>query len=200
MRTSALGLLFIDRPDNLPEAVANISRITHHDPRSIAGGVAIAKATQLLVEDSGIDGSALCHAVGATIKDFHEPFAEYVIGLPNVLTGTEKDRLDYISWAGMRYPEFADPIITPFIIPTVLASLWAVISHPTSWADAVYSAISLGGDVDTLGAIVGGIMGARLGLSNIPDRLVKTVRDSRKAIKLAEMYYLVISKPGNSHA
>jgi ADP-ribosyl-[dinitrogen reductase] hydrolase len=197
MRTSALGLLFINQPNNLPEAVANVSRITHHDPRSIAGGVAIAKATQLLVEDPGLDGRTLCQAVGETIKEFHEPFAKYIIGLPDASTGTEKQRLDYISWAGMRYPEFENPIITPFVIPTVLASLWAVISHPTSWEDSVYAAISLGGDVDTLGAIVGAMMGARLGFSSIPNRLVTTVRDAKKVIKLAETYDLVVSRARN---
>src|SRR5215472_15290513 len=39
MRTAVLGLLFLDRPEDLPGAVADISRITHQDPRSIAGGV-----------------------------------------------------------------------------------------------------------------------------------------------------------------
>ena len=48
MRTAVLGLLFLDRPERLPSAVADVSRITHQDPRSIGGGVAVAKAAQLL--------------------------------------------------------------------------------------------------------------------------------------------------------
>src|SRR5262245_7856826 len=47
MRTSAVGLYFVHQPDQLPAVSADISRITHKDSRSIAGGVAIAKATQL---------------------------------------------------------------------------------------------------------------------------------------------------------
>ncbi len=42
MRTAALGLYFLSRPGDLPEAVAQVSRITHQDARSIAGGVAVA--------------------------------------------------------------------------------------------------------------------------------------------------------------
>ncbi len=44
MRTAALGLFFLRDPERLPPAVADISRITHQDPRSVAGGIAIAKA------------------------------------------------------------------------------------------------------------------------------------------------------------
>ena len=39
--------------------------------------------------------------------------------------------------AGQSQPEFDQPIITPFVVPTVLASLLAVLRHPTSWPDAV---------------------------------------------------------------
>ena len=44
MRTAVLGLFFLDDPEALPVLAADVSRITHHDPRSVAGGVAVAKA------------------------------------------------------------------------------------------------------------------------------------------------------------
>src|SRR3984893_16809153 len=44
MRTAVVGLFFVNDPDRLPAVVADVSRITHHDPRSVAGGVAVAKA------------------------------------------------------------------------------------------------------------------------------------------------------------
>ncbi|MBY0522826.1 MAG: ADP-ribosylglycohydrolase family protein [Gemmataceae bacterium] len=48
MRTACLGLYFLDDPERLPAAAADVSRITHQDPRSVAGGVAVARAAQLL--------------------------------------------------------------------------------------------------------------------------------------------------------
>jgi ADP-ribosylglycohydrolase len=44
MRTAALGLYFLSRPGDLPEAAALVSRISHQDPRSIAGGVPVASS------------------------------------------------------------------------------------------------------------------------------------------------------------
>jgi ADP-ribosyl-[dinitrogen reductase] hydrolase len=75
----------------------------------------------------------------------------------------------------MAQPEFPEPIITPFVIPTVLAALWCALSHPHSWKKGVASAIRMGGDVDTLGAIVGAILGAKLGSESIPCSLVESV-------------------------
>jgi ADP-ribosylglycohydrolase len=67
MRTAALGLFFLHEPERLPGTVADISRITHHDPRSIAGGVAVAKAAQLLATEPIIDPHPFCQAIAETI-------------------------------------------------------------------------------------------------------------------------------------
>ena len=100
-----------------------------------------------------------------------------------------------IAWSGMARPEFEEPIITPFVIPTVLAALWCVLRWPDSWSGAVAAAIRLGGDVDTLGAIVGALAGARLGVGSIPRHLVETVLDSERLMNLAASYYALTATP-----
>ena len=90
-------------------------------------------------------------------------------------------------------PEFSRPIITPFVIPTVLAALWAVLRHPSSWSGAVAEAIHFGGDVDTLGAIVGALAGTRLGLSAIPGHLAKEVLKADEIRGLARRYFLTVA-------
>jgi len=67
MRTAALGLLFLRDPERLPGAVADVSRIMHHDPRSVAGGIAVAKAAQLLAGGLADDHSSFCLAISDTI-------------------------------------------------------------------------------------------------------------------------------------
>jgi ADP-ribosylglycohydrolase len=91
-------------------------------------------------------------------------------------------------------PEFSRPIITPFIVPTVLAALWVVLEHQTSWPRAVSEAIHLGGDVDTLGAIVGALSGVRLGASAIPSHLASGVLESDRIKILASQYYEVVTQ------
>jgi ADP-ribosylglycohydrolase len=196
MRTAALGLYFLADPSDLPEAVAQVSRITHQDPRSIAGGVAIASAARLLAAQPGVEAEPLCRAVATDMRPFHPAFAELVAGLPARLAGDAAAALEYVAWSGGEAREFEQVIITPYVVPTVLAALWAVTRFPDSWSEAVAAVIGLGGDVDTLGAIVGGLMGARLGLGSVPDHLVAGVLDTGRLRELAIRYARVIGRQG----
>jgi ADP-ribosylglycohydrolase len=197
MRTAALGLFFLSRRGDLPEAVAQVSRITHQDPRSIAGGVAVASAARLLAAQPGLDADPLCRAVAADMRPFHPAFAELVAGLPAQLA-SDAAVLDYVAWSGGEAREFEQVIITPYVVPTVLAALWAVTRHPASWPEATAAAIGLGGDVDTLGAIVGGLMGARLGIGSVPDHLVAGLLDTGRLRELAIRYAGVIERQGTA--
>jgi ADP-ribosylglycohydrolase len=189
MRTAALGPFFLFSAEQLPETVANVSRITHQDPRSIAGGIAVAKAAQLLARTPDIDVVSFCLDIAKAMKDYEPAFAEMVARLPDLTKQPPEVAIRIIAWSGMDRPEFDMPIITPFVIPTVLASLWCLLRHPDSWTLAVGSAIRLGGDVDTLGAIVGALAGVHLGASAIPAHLQATVQKSEQIQKLALRYH-----------
>jgi ADP-ribosylglycohydrolase len=192
MRTAVLGLFFLDEPERLPAAVADVSRITHHDPRSIAGGIAVAKAAQMLAGDQAGAPGEFCAAVAATMEPLEPSFAAQVRELPTLLGQRKQDALQSIAWAGMSRPEFQQPIITPFVIPTVLASLWCLLRYPDSWSEALTEALRLGGDVDTLGAIVGALAGIKRGVSDIPRHLADNVLDSEKLQALAARYHVLV--------
>jgi ADP-ribosylglycohydrolase len=194
MRTAALGLYFAHRPGELASQVADVSRITHQDPRSIAGGVAIASAARLLSARPQVDGDELCRVVADDMRPFHPAFAGLVAELPARLRGTRAAALEYVAWSGAESREFEEVIITPYVIPTVLAALWSVVQFPDSWPAAVAAAIGLGGDVDTLGAIVGGLMGARLGPGAIPEHLARGVLHTRRLRELAVRYARLINR------
>jgi ADP-ribosylglycohydrolase len=199
MRTAALGLYFLSCPGHLPEAVAQVSRITHQDTRSVAGGVAVASAARLLAAQPAAEANLLCRVVAEDMRPFHPEFAELVAGLPARLAGGAAGALEYVAWSGGEAREFEQVIITPFVVPTVLAALWAVASYPGSWSEATAAAIGLGGDVDTLGAIVGGLMGARLGLRSVPDHLARGVLGAERLRELALRYAQVIGRQGRRH-
>jgi ADP-ribosylglycohydrolase len=194
MRTAVLGLYFLAEPEKLPAAVADVSRITHQDPRSIAGGVAIAKAAQLLAVDQADSAIGFCTTIATAMTPYYGDFAEHVRRLPDLLGKDLDEVLPKIAWAGMDRAEFTQPIITPFVIPTVLASLWCLLQGTDSWSDVVAKAIGLGGDVDTLGAIVGALAGAKLGVSAIPRHLIDGVLDSEKLQGLAARYYTLAAR------
>lgn len=77
MRTAVLGLFFLHDPQRLPGLVADVSRITHQDPRSVAGGVAIAKAAQLLATGD-ILPVGFCEEIAAVSEAYEPAFAQMV--------------------------------------------------------------------------------------------------------------------------
>lgn len=196
MRTAVVGLFFLHDPDRLPIAVADVCRITHHDPRSVAGGVAIAKAAQLLVDGCRPSAESFCEAIASSVQAIEPAFAGMLRELPGLSQQNPTTAIRRIAWAGMTKPEFSKPIISPFVIPTVLAALWCVLRYPDSWGKAVASVIRLGGDVDTLGAIVGALMGAKLGTSSMPQNLVEAVVDRAHIQSLALRYHALVTKNG----
>jgi len=166
----------------------------------VAGGVGIAKAAQLLATANRLDPAAFCNEVAATMDCYDSSFAARVRDLPALVQLPPGVALPSIAWSGRARPQFERPIVAPFVVPTVLWSLWCVLRHADSWPQAVAAAIRCGGDVDTLGAIVGALAGMRLGIDAVPTHLRATVRHGRKLEALASRYGALVVKRGASRA
>ncbi len=63
--------------------------------------------------------------------------------------------------------------ISPFVVSSVLWSLYAFLRSPDDYWEAIRIAIAVGGDVDTTGAIAG----VRLGLRALPLPLARRLTD-----------------------
>jgi ADP-ribosylglycohydrolase len=103
----------------------------------------------------------------------------------------------YISKAGIDadYPiEDEWKGITPFVISSVLWSLYSFLKTPGDYWETVCRAIMAGGDTDTTAAMAGAISGAYLGLDLIPAHLSSPLTDQGKwgfdeLVKLAYQCY-----------
>ena len=56
------------------------------------------------------------------------------------------------------------------------AALWSV-ARTDNFKDAVLTAVNLGDDTDTVGAVAGQIAGAMYGMSGIPDEWIRQLHD-----------------------
>ncbi len=63
--------------------------------------------------------------------------------------------------------------ISGFIVPTTVMATYCWLRNPTDFRRAVESAVLLGGDSDSVAAIVGGLVGAHVGGQNIPKELIE---------------------------
>jgi ADP-ribosyl-[dinitrogen reductase] hydrolase len=77
---------------------------------------------------------------------------------------------------------------TGYVVDTMIAAKWAV-GATDNFDDAVLSAVNLGGDSDTIGAVAGQIAGAIYGVSSIRPSWITTLYDTNRLQNLAEMLY-----------
>jgi ADP-ribosyl-[dinitrogen reductase] hydrolase len=74
------------------------------------------------------------------------------------------------------------PVMSGWVIHTLTSALWAV-AGADSFEDAVWRAVSLGKDADTVGAIAGALAGARFGLSDIPNAWASQLQSRHRAFE-----------------
>lgn len=66
---------------------------------------------------------------------------------------------------------------TGYVIDTLESVLWCIF-HTTTYKDAVLTAVNLGDDTDTIGAITGGVAGIIYGLDAIPKEWINNIENN----------------------
>ncbi len=159
MRAPVIGVWGASRESLIPLVRAS-TRLTHTDPRAEQGAYAIAYAAH----------------IGARTGPVANPDAFIANLLPAIddsdLASNLEAMLPHLR-RGATPEAFADAMgcgngISGFINHTVPVALYCWLRYPENFRPAVESAILLGGDADTVGAIVGGLAGATLGADAIP--------------------------------
>jgi len=178
MRTAPLGLWLYDDSAALAQAAADVSRITHADPRCLAGAVAISAAVAYAASHDAIDAGTFIGFVAGLARPYHAGFATLIERLPHWLEMDESAAVQKIRLAGLPPEQRSDwPGISPFVVPTVLVCLYAFLRTPADYCEAVRFVIAQGGDVDTTGAIMGAISGAFNSIGAVPESLARAVTD-----------------------
>lgn len=75
-----------------------------------------------------------------------------------------------------------------YVIDTLETVLWCVF-HTTTYKDAVLTAVNLGDDTDTVGAITGGIAGIMYGLDAIPEEWISKLANKMMVFNAASDLY-----------
>jgi len=78
-----------------------------------------------------------------------------------------------------------------YVIDTLEASLWCLLNN-NSYTDTVLTAVNLGGDTDTTGAVAGGLAGIYYGYEGLPQKWISKIIKVEDIIKLGERLYETI--------
>lgn len=189
MRAAPIGLFFYDDPEGLVRAAVDQGRCTHADPRCSAGAVAIAAAVAQALTDRTIKTETFTARLAELAGPVEATVGEALAALPSALELAPPEALPRL--LDLSRPDVRDGEdgVSPFVTVSVLWSLYAFLRSPRDYRQALVTAISVGGDVDTTAAMTGAIAGARLGLGAVPRNLVNrlTDRGTWRATRLASL-------------
>ena len=177
IRAGPIGVLFRGDPLAMRRVAIEQALVTHREPLCAAGAVAIAAAVRLAATEEANAETALA-SVGALATEVDARFGAAFDTLGELLSLPPAAAAERLRAARL------DPLGPPptgglsiHVVPTVIWSLYSVWRHPSSWREALGTAIGIGGDTDSTGAMAGAIVGARLGAGALPAALLAQLHD-----------------------
>ncbi|MFX1382454.1 MAG: ADP-ribosylglycohydrolase family protein [Promethearchaeota archaeon] len=198
MRIAPIGLFYCRDLEGLIKASKISSEITHSHPAASAGAILIARAISYLIFQEPKIGFSINDFFNVIIssisgsQDRHwKEFSKVLTKVKNNLHLSIDAGLIKFSQAGVKSPYFIEDYIGkafvhPFAMSTVACSIFIFLKRLNSFKDCIFELSTAGGDSDTVGAIGGSLAGAYHGLENIPDELVKLVRNNKRIMKIGE--------------
>jgi ADP-ribosyl-[dinitrogen reductase] hydrolase len=175
MRAALIGVCYGGDPVRMRALVRAATRITHTDPKAEYGAFAVALAAQLAAtRDNHVEADEFLSLLRQHIDD-----TEFCTLMSKVVASVN---------SGTGAAAFADSIgctngVSGYMYHTLPCVLHVWLTHQHDYRSAVTTMIRLGGDADTTAAIVGAIVGARVGKSGIPaewvDNLAEWPRSAR---------------------
>ena len=206
MRIAPIGLFYSQDLKGLKTTAIKSSIITHSHPAASAGAVVIARAIAYLIDKSPETGfskdklfEVMISSISGSQEDIWEEFIKILYKLKDNLDMPIEAGLIKFSQAGVKSPYFIEEylgqaFVHPYAISTVICSLFIFLNRLSSFEDCIFELATAGGDSDTVGAIGGSLAGAYFGMKNIPNDLIKLVKNHKKILRLSEELYRKFEK------
>jgi ADP-ribosylglycohydrolase len=148
MRVAPLGAWFTGDPARAASEAEASALVTHTHPEGVAGTIATAVAAA--VEPSQLFDEVLEHTPPGLVHDG----IRAAMAMPDATPAEAAETLG--DGRKLSAPD------------TVPLALWTVARHPDDYAAAIETVAPVAWDIDTVCAIVGGIIAARVGEDGIP--------------------------------
>lgn len=203
-----IGVWFHDNPAERTRAAVEATLLTHQDPRACAGTAAVAavvaaavKADAKTVEPESLIEAAVAGAraaedligerYGQHLRPGYEgclhQFSEALSVLPEILDADVEEAFQRI--VAMAADKGSRPILLAtrgFSLTAVVTALYFVLTGLDSFEETLLDTVAEGGNSDTLGCLVGGMLGALVGESGIPGEWRDDLKNSDAVAKRGE--------------
>ena len=158
MRSALLGVYFANAPELRQQFVSSSTEITHRDPRAGIAALAVAETAAWILERTD-DVATLLESISklSDMEDWATIMERIGFGL-----SVDQSTADFALGLGLKCG------VSGYAFHSVPVAIYAAVRHRDDFQSAVTESISCGGDTDTVGAITGALVGARVGVAGIP--------------------------------
>jgi len=165
MRAAILGAFFHDQPEARQAFGRAIAEVTHRDERAIEGAIYVAEMAAACVR-SPLDSP----------RFVIQSEARQVVRNPQL--GSPLDQAQDLAGKEVSTQEAAKTCGTSgFVVHTVPFATFIFLRYGDDPLFALTEAANAGGDTDSIGAIVGGWLGALHGAKQMPGELLDRIHD-----------------------
>jgi ADP-ribosylglycohydrolase len=178
MRAALLGVCLGHDRDRLRAYVRASTRLTHTDPKAERGALLVALAAHhgSVHGPEGVRSDAFLREVREALPDLDDTLRSLL------------DQIEFHLDGGTPAVELADSLrlhrgVSGYVYHTVPMALYCWLRHPGDFRHAVEEVIALGGDADSTGAIVGGMVGATTGAAGIPEEWLRGLFEWPRSVK-----------------
>lgn len=182
MRAGIIGAYFHDDSTRRKEFVAASTLLTHTDPKALIGSLAVATVAAWEMGQSNGDERRFDDLIFelAALSDGGEQ--EWCKLVDRIRTFLKRDEAlsQFTAELGLEKG------VGGYVYHTVPVAIYACLKHRGAFADGLTAALDLGGDTDTVGAIVGAMAGASVGAHGIPKSWVRGIVDWPRTPALLE--------------
>jgi ADP-ribosylglycohydrolase len=176
VRMSPVGFLYQNAPERLKEVAHAAGTATHAHRAADAGAIAAAYLIKLALD--GVHPEEFVKEVMEFVSGISDEFDETLLKIGHVSAWTDEFAAINHLGSGWTAPD------------AVAMAIYCTMRYPDDFAGGLRRAVNIPGDSDSVGSVVGGILGARLGLDGIPtdwvSRLEGLDRITNIANQLAE--------------
>jgi ADP-ribosyl-[dinitrogen reductase] hydrolase len=178
MRAPILGVMLGTHESMLRDFVRQSTRLTHTDPRAEQAALVIALATAISMEprEGPLNHNAVIERIQNSLSSAATELREAIQRAAVSLNNNESTEAFAATMNKGRG-------VSGYVLHTVPAVLHAWLRFPDDYASAVQSMVRCGGDTDSTAALVGGIVGARVGVEGIPERWRKGLAEWPRNIR-----------------
>lgn len=161
MRVALIGVCYGGDVPRMRALARAATRITHTDPKAEHGALAVALAAHIAAAGRDVAPEEYARGLRELLGEDGRELLDLVDGVVHSV-GRKETAANYTARTGLAKG------VSGYMFHSVPAALHVWLAHQGDYRGGVTAVVRLGGDTDTVAAIVGAIIGARTGKDGIP--------------------------------